>query len=178
MSAAISAPRRLRLGMVGGGQGAFIGAVHRIAARLDAGGDIRLESKDTVVEGVESDRPRVRLTDKGGRAQVLECDFVAGCDGSYGASRPAIPQDARKDYLRIYPFGWFGILAPAGTPEPVIAKLNAAIREVLANPELQQKFVGYGGVATGSTPAELAAMINAEVPKWKSVVETAKITTQ
>ncbi|MDP2377698.1 MAG: tripartite tricarboxylate transporter substrate-binding protein, partial [Reyranella sp.] len=61
---------------------------------------------------------------------------------------------------------------------PVIAKLNAAIREVLANPELQQKFVGYGGVATGSTPAEFAAMINAEVPKWKSVVETAKITTQ
>ena len=73
---------------------------------------------------------------------------------------------------------WFGILAPAGTPAPVIAKLNAAIREVLANPELQQKFVGFGGVATASTPQEFAAMINAEVPKWKSVVETAKITTQ
>jgi len=73
---------------------------------------------------------------------------------------------------------WFGILAPAGTPTPVIAKLNAAIREVLADPELQKKFVGYGCIATASTPQEFAAMISAEVPKWKSVVETAKITTQ
>jgi tripartite-type tricarboxylate transporter receptor subunit TctC len=73
---------------------------------------------------------------------------------------------------------WFGILAPKGTPAPVIAKLNSAIREVLANPELQKKFMGYGCIATPSTPEEFAAMIGAEVPKWKSVVETAKITTQ
>jgi tripartite-type tricarboxylate transporter receptor subunit TctC len=73
---------------------------------------------------------------------------------------------------------WFGILAPAGTPAPVIAKLNAAIRQVLADPELQKKFVGFGCVATPSTPQEFANMIGAEVPKWKSVVETQKITTQ
>jgi tripartite-type tricarboxylate transporter receptor subunit TctC len=73
---------------------------------------------------------------------------------------------------------WFGILAPAGTAAPVIAKLNAAIRQVLADPELQKKFVGFGCVATASTPQEFASMIGAEVPKWKSVVETQKITTQ
>lgn len=73
---------------------------------------------------------------------------------------------------------WFGILAPAGTPAPVINRLNAAIREVLAQPEIQKKFVGYGCIATASTPQEFAAMIAAEVPKWKSIVETAKITTQ
>jgi tripartite-type tricarboxylate transporter receptor subunit TctC len=73
---------------------------------------------------------------------------------------------------------WFGILAPAGTPAPVIVKLNAAIRQVMADPELQKKFVGFGCVATASTPQEFASMIGAEVPKWKSVVETQKITTQ
>ena len=73
---------------------------------------------------------------------------------------------------------WFGILAPAKTPPAVIAKLNAAIREVLAQPDIQKKFVGYGCIATPSTPQEFAAMIGAEVPKWKSVVESAKITTQ
>jgi len=95
-----------------------------IAARLDAGGDIRFESKDTAVEDVEGERPRIRFTDKDGRARTLECDFVAGCDGSYGASRPAIPQDKRKDYLRIYPFGWFGILceAPPSSEELVYAR--------------------------------------------------------
>ncbi|MBI3199271.1 MAG: tripartite tricarboxylate transporter substrate binding protein, partial [Rhodospirillales bacterium] len=68
---------------------------------------------------------------------------------------------------------WFGILAPAGTPAPVIAKLNAAIRAVLADPEIQRKFMGYGSIATASTPQEFAAMIGAEVPKWKGVVEAA-----
>ncbi len=95
-----------------------------IEARLDAGGDIRFESKDTALEDVEGARPRVRFTDRDGRAQVLECDFIAGCDGSYGASRPAIPQDKRRDYLRIYPFGWFGILceAPPSSEELVYAR--------------------------------------------------------
>ena len=49
----------------------------------------------------------------GRRRRSLRCDVVVGADGSYGASRPAIPQDKRKDYLRIYPFGWFGILCEA-----------------------------------------------------------------
>jgi tripartite-type tricarboxylate transporter receptor subunit TctC len=73
---------------------------------------------------------------------------------------------------------WFGILAPAGTPAPVIAKLNAAIRTVLADPEIQRKFVNYGSIATASTPQEFATLIGAEVPKWKGLVESAKITTQ
>ena len=73
---------------------------------------------------------------------------------------------------------WFGILAPAGTPAPVIAKLNAAIRTVLADPEIQRKLVNYGSIATASTPQEFATLIGAEVPKWKGLVESAKITTQ
>ena len=95
-----------------------------IAARLDAGGDIRFEAKDTAVEEVEGPRPRIRFTDRDGAARALECDFIAGCDGSYGASRPAIPQGKRKDYLRIYPFGWFGILceAPPSSEELVYAR--------------------------------------------------------
>jgi len=73
---------------------------------------------------------------------------------------------------------WFGILAPAGTSAPVIDRLNAAIRQVLADPEIQKKFMGYGCIATASTPQEFAAMIAAEIPKWKDVVESARITVQ
>lgn len=73
---------------------------------------------------------------------------------------------------------WFGILAPAGTPAPVIAKLNAAIREVLADPAIQHKFVGYGCVATASTPQELGALIANEVPKWTDLVKSGRIVTQ
>src|SRR5882724_11529075 len=73
---------------------------------------------------------------------------------------------------------WFGILAPAGTPAPVIDKLNAAIRQVLADPAIQQKFVGYGCVATASTPQELGRMIANEVPKWADLVKSGRIVTQ
>lgn len=73
---------------------------------------------------------------------------------------------------------WFGILAPARTPPAVITKLNAAVRAVLAQPEVQKKFLGYGCIATASTPQEFAALIGAEVPKWKGVVEAAGIATQ
>jgi len=73
---------------------------------------------------------------------------------------------------------WFGILASAGTPSDVVAKLNAAIRAVLAQPDVQQRFVGYGCVATPSTPAEFGAMIAGEVPKWKTIIETAQIRAQ
>lgn len=73
---------------------------------------------------------------------------------------------------------WFAILAPAGTPAPVIGKLNAAIREVLADPELQMKFVGCGCVATASSPQELGTMIANEVPKWAELVASGRIVTQ
>ncbi|WP_178133292.1 Bug family tripartite tricarboxylate transporter substrate binding protein [Vineibacter terrae] len=73
---------------------------------------------------------------------------------------------------------WFGILAPAGTPPAIVARLNAAIREVVALPEIQKRFVGYGCVATASTPDAFAAMIAAEVPKWRSIVDAAQIRAQ
>jgi p-hydroxybenzoate 3-monooxygenase len=114
-----------------------------IEARLDAGGDIRFESKDTALEDVEGARPRVRFTDRDGRAQVLECDFIAGCDGSYGASRPAIPQDKRRDYLRIYPFGWFGILceAPPSSEELVYARHERGFALISSRtPEVQRMY--------------------------------------
>ncbi|MDI1285539.1 MAG: tripartite tricarboxylate transporter substrate binding protein [Reyranella sp.] len=109
---------------------------------------------------------------KGGKLKLLGVSTAKPSPLMPGA--PTVGQSLKGFEVNV----WFGILAPAGTPAPVIAKLNAAIREVLANSELQQKFVGYGCIATASTPQEFAAMISAEVPKWKGIVETAKITTQ
>jgi p-hydroxybenzoate 3-monooxygenase len=46
-----------------------------------------------------------------GREQRLDCDFIAGCDGFHGIGRAHIPENTRKDFERVYPFGWLGILA-------------------------------------------------------------------
>jgi p-hydroxybenzoate 3-monooxygenase len=85
-----------------------------IALRLRTGGVIHFEAKADAVEDVATGTPQIRFTTSNGQKQVLRCDFVAGCDGSYGIGRSAIPEGSvRHDYFRIYPFGWFGILAKA-----------------------------------------------------------------
>ena len=84
-----------------------------IKARLGAGGQILFEARALGVEDVASSTPRIRFAPSDGGEAALACDFIAGCDGSYGVCRGAIPETVRRDFLRIYPFGWFGILAKA-----------------------------------------------------------------
>lgn len=84
-----------------------------IAARLEAGGDLRFGVRDVALHDVTTDVPRVTFTDADGTTVDLQCAFIAGCDGSTGMSRAAIPDPQRKDHFRAYPFGWFGILAEA-----------------------------------------------------------------
>ena len=73
---------------------------------------------------------------------------------------------------------WHGIVAPAGTPEPILLKLNQALRKVLAMPEVEQRFLSFGCVATSTTPAEMGEMIAAEVPMWQAIIKTSGIKPQ
>lgn len=81
-----------------------------IAARLAGGGPIVWEAADVAVRDIESDKPQLiyRLA---GVEYVLDCDFIAGCDGFHGVSRSALPEAKRRTFERTYPFGWLGILA-------------------------------------------------------------------
>jgi tripartite-type tricarboxylate transporter receptor subunit TctC len=73
---------------------------------------------------------------------------------------------------------WYGVLAAKNTPAPIVERLNKAFREVLARPEIQARFHGYGAAARSGSPEELAKLIAEEVPKWRSTVESAQITAQ
>lgn len=81
-----------------------------IAARLKDGGQILFEAEATGIDGIETDRPKVRFKHNG-KDDVLECDFIAGCDGFYGVSRPAMPRSVITEYDREYSFAWFGVLS-------------------------------------------------------------------
>lgn len=77
----------------------------------DAGDQIIVENAEEVtLHDLESDAPSVRFIVDGQR-QTIEADFIAGCDGFHGPSRQAIPLAIRREYERVYPFGWLGILA-------------------------------------------------------------------
>lgn len=66
-------------------------------------------------------------------------------------------------------------MAPAGTPDPVISRLNEAFLKALRTPRIKEILSKDGSDAIGSTPQELAAYIRAEVPKWAVVVKAAGI---
>jgi p-hydroxybenzoate 3-monooxygenase len=83
-----------------------------IAARLRDGADIRFEVSDVRLDGLTTDAPRIAFTHEG-RAQELECDVIAGCDGYHGVCRDTIPAGVLTGFDRTYPFGWLGILAEA-----------------------------------------------------------------
>ena len=66
---------------------------------------------------------------------------------------------------------WFGMFAPAGTPAPVLAKLNAAIVKVLAQPDVKKKINEQGAEVYSETPEQFAAFIQTESVKWGKVVK-------
>ena len=71
--------------------------------------------------------------------------------------------------------GWYGLIAPAGTPRGVIVKLNEALTAVLREADTQQRFKAMGNEIASSTPEQFDALIRAEVPKWAEVARRAGI---
>ena len=83
-----------------------------IKARLERGGEIRFEAEATKITDFESDQPNIHFTENG-EEKVLECDFVAGCDGYHGVGRKTLPAESYQRHDIQYPFSWLGIMANA-----------------------------------------------------------------
>jgi p-hydroxybenzoate 3-monooxygenase len=113
-----------------------------IAARLDAGATILFEASDAALRDIDRTAPRI-VFNHDGRAQELECDFVAGCDGFHGVCRATIPESSRREYDRVYPFGWFGVLvqAPPSSAELIYAHHPQGFALVSTrSPEIQRLY--------------------------------------
>ncbi len=72
-------------------------------------------------------------------------------------------------------WSWFGLLAPAATPKPIVDKLNASIVEIIKQPDVQAKIIELGAVPVPETSAEFGAFIEAETLKWAKVIKEANI---
>ena len=84
---------------------------------------------------------------------------------------PNVPTIAEAGVPGYEATSWFGMFAPAGTPAPVLAKLNAAIVKVLAQPDVKKKINEQGAEVYSETPEQFAAFIQAESVKWGKVVK-------
>jgi len=94
-------------------------------ARDEMQGPTLHEVDEVRIHDANTTAPRVNFV-HGGRELSVTCDFVAGCDGYHGVSRITIPADVRREFERVYPFGWLGLLSP--TP-PVSDELIYASHE-------------------------------------------------
>jgi p-hydroxybenzoate 3-monooxygenase len=87
-----------------------------VARRLADGGPLLFEVDGVSVHELTSPRPKIRFTHDG-KAQEIDCDFIAGCDGFHGICRPSFPEDVLSVFEREYPFGWLGILSESPPPD-------------------------------------------------------------
>src|SRR5437762_11530895 len=85
--------------------------------------------------------------------------------------RPGYPTIAESGYPGFEALAWNGVLVPAGTPKPVIARLNAEINAVLKEPDVMQKLQALGFDLIGGTPDEFGALIKGESEKWAPVIK-------
>jgi tripartite-type tricarboxylate transporter receptor subunit TctC len=91
---------------------------------------------------------------------------------------PDVPTVAEAGITGYAPSGWLALLAPRGTPKPVIARLNQALAAAIGDPVLRDKFSELGAEPTASTPEELARFIAAEIVKWRTIITKAGIPPQ
>jgi tripartite-type tricarboxylate transporter receptor subunit TctC len=82
-------------------------------------------------------------------------------------SVPDIPT-FKEQGLNVVASEWFGLLAPAGTPKPIIAKLNAEMKRIMALPNMGDRLAAIELMAT--TPEELAAFMKAETERWGALI--------
>ena len=90
---------------------------------------------------------------------------------------PDLPTFAEQGYpLDIA--GWNGIHAPAGTPRPIIERMNVEINRIIQTPEGREQMLKFGLLATGTTPEELAEVLRRDSPRWGEVIKKAGIKAQ
>ena len=73
--------------------------------------------------------------------------------------------------------GWYGLLAPAATPKPIIARLHVEAAKALHSPDIVAKLASQGAEPVGNTPEEFTAFIRSEISKWANLVKAAKMRT-
>jgi len=91
------------------------------------------------------------------------------------AALPEVPTFRELGMPELQASSWVAMLAPAGTPAPLVARYAAVVREALALPELRGRIIESGGLPVGSSPEEMGRFLNSEINSWGEVIRTTGI---
>jgi tripartite-type tricarboxylate transporter receptor subunit TctC len=88
---------------------------------------------------------------------------------------PGVPTMVELGYPHIVYESWYGVLAPAGTPKEIVAKVNADIQKAMALPDVKQQLENQGLQAAGGSPEQFDAFMRVEVEKWSKAIKAANV---
>jgi tripartite-type tricarboxylate transporter receptor subunit TctC len=100
---------------------------------------------------------------------------LAVTSGARTRAAPEVPTIGESGYAGFDVSGWFGVLAPAGTPGAIVAKLNSEFLRVLRLPDIEQRLLAQAADAVASDPQSFARHIAAETQRWSKVIKQAGI---
>ena len=128
--------------------------------------DLLAGQVQVMFSGMSSVMPHIRA----GKLRPLA---VTGAQRS--AATPEVPTIAESGYPGFEASAWYGVLAPAGTPKPVVARLNAEILRALKIPEVRERLENVGFEIVGGTPEAFGAYMKSEIAKWARVVKASGV---
>jgi tripartite-type tricarboxylate transporter receptor subunit TctC len=88
---------------------------------------------------------------------------------------PDVPTMAESGLQGFESFNWQGVVMPAGTPRPIVDRLNKELNAILALPEQRDAILATASEVGGGTPEQFRDLIRSEIPKWAEVIKAAKI---
>jgi tripartite-type tricarboxylate transporter receptor subunit TctC len=133
----------------------YKGAAQALTDVISGGVELYMSSVPTLIGQIRNNKLRALAVTSAKRVDDL----------------PNVPTINESGYQGFDAVTWFGLLAPAGTPKEVIARLNAEFNKALQHPELRKKLGDEGADAAGGTPEQFAALIRDEIPRWGKVVK-------
>jgi len=103
---------------------------------------------------------------------------LAVSTGKRSSAMPDLPTIAEAGVPGYEAGAWFGLLAPAGTPKPIVAQLSAESARILKLPDISKRISELGAEPVGSTPEQFAELIKTEIAKWAKVIKDANVELQ
>jgi tripartite-type tricarboxylate transporter receptor subunit TctC len=88
---------------------------------------------------------------------------------------PNVPTMTEQGYPQLDITNWIGIMAPAGTPAPIVRRLNEEMLRAMSQPEVRDRVIGFGLSPAPSTTEEMAARIKSDTPKWEKMIKASGV---
>jgi tripartite-type tricarboxylate transporter receptor subunit TctC len=171
-------PGKLFYGSAGqGSSGHLIGELFKQAAGIEMT-HVPYKGGGPSITGLMGNEVQLLFDTLGGSRSLAESGKLRALAVTSPARSPVMPnvptvsESGLRDFQAVY---WLGLFAPSKTPPPVVDKLYREIKQSLDNPEIKAKLLEQGNVAQALPPPEFAKVLDADIQRYKTVIETAKI---